>query len=357
MPTTYTASNSGNTATGSVTIPAGMPTGSVGFVIFQQNNTDAITATSTWLTLIDSSSSGSTSQVDKVYSFVIGDGTAGTVTAGSIASFTLSATRAWSATLYGMSGVNQSNPISVIAVAGTASTSSAVIPSATTTEAFYLVEAVVFKANGTAITGFTAATGWTQRVTTASPTTFGPACTIADLDNGLAGAGAYGGDTYTPNPATTSTAQRYLIGFRPQPVTLTTYTPSADITTTGWSKVGAAASFALALGDNDNTTYAESAANPAGAILEEAIPAATVPTDLSTASYTADLWWANSATTATAVMALVQNGTVKVTGPTLTLTSTPTTYTLALTSTQAGTLTKTGTQWQGLSLRVTVTAS
>lgn len=356
--TTYTASGGGNTASGSVTVPAGMPSGSAGFIVFTQNNADALTATPAWLTLLDNTSSGSTSFVSKVYTFKVGDGTNGTVVAGSVATFTLSATRAWTATLYGADGVDTTNPITLAGVAGTASAATAIIPTVTTTEPLWLVEVAVEKANGSIITGFTPPTGWTQRVLTASPTTFGGAVVITDRDNGLAGAGTYGGDVYTPSPATTATTERYLIGFRPVPVTLTYYAPTTDTgaTTTGWTKNPSTSAFYQVVGDTDPTSYAESPANPTNSIFEIALGTVQVPADLSTVSFQADAYFVNG-TSGTAVLALYQNGTVKKTGGTLTLSATNSTFTLPLTTADANSLTKTGSTWVGLTLRATVTAA
>lgn len=357
--TPYTASASGNTATGSIAVPTGMPAGASGVVVFTQNNADVLTTAPAWLTLIDSTSSGSTSLVNKVYRFTVGDGSAGTVSPGTTGSFSMSAVRAWTATLYGVDGVDTANPVTVLAVAGTATASTAAVPTATTTEALWLAEVAVQKANGTVITAFTVPTGWTARVTTASPTTFGAAVVVADRTNGVAGAGSYGGDIYTPNPATSSTTERYLIGFRPAPVNLTYYAPTTDTgsTTSGWTKTPAgAAGFYAVVNDTDPATYAESPTNPTTATpLTLTLPSVPVPTDLSTVSINADGYYANG-TSGSIALSLLQSGVVKKTA-TVTLTGTNATYSVPLSTAEAAALTVTGGLWQNLALRIGATAA
>lgn len=354
----FTATAAGNTANGSVTIPSTMPSGSAGIIVFEQNNTDALTTVPAWLTELTPtiSSSATNPLVSKVYGFTVGDGSGGTVVAGTSATFAMSATRAWSATLYGVDGVTGASPIVVLGGVSNITTT-ATIPTATTTETLWLAEVAVGKTNGTLVTAWTGPAGWTAQVTTASPTTFGPTTVILDRDNGVAGAGAYGGETYTPNQAINA-AIRYLVGFRPAAVTLTYFYPSTDTgaTTTGWTQVGATA-FWDALSDANNGTYAESPTNPTGTSpLTIPIRPVAVPTDTSTIQVQVDLW-SVSATTATAVVSLLQSGTVKKTWPTATLTSTPTTYRLPLTASDAASLVASGGYYSNLSVRIAATAA
>lgn len=353
----YTATAGGNTASGSVTVPAGMPTGSAGYIVFTQNNTDAITSVPAFLTLLDSTASGSTSFVSKVYTFKVGDGSAGTVTPGTSVTITMSATRAWTATLYGASNVDTTTPMMLVAVAGSLATN-AIMPTASTSEALWLTEVAVGKSNGTAVTSWTLPAGWSSRINTVSPTTFSAGVVITDRDAGTAGASSYGGETYTPNNAI-NVAMRYIIGFRPAVVALTYYTPNDDTgaTTTGWTRTpSGAASFAAVVSDADNGTYAESPTSPSNSVLQMNIPAVSIPTDLSTAQIQIDMEY-SGATSGSAVITLLQNGSIVKTGSTQTLTSGWATYYLTLTSTEASALTATAGTWQNLAIKVAVTAS
>lgn len=352
--TPFTATNGGNTASGTITVPAGAPVGATGVVIFTQNNADVLTASPSWLTPVTTVADASANFPVRFYRFTVGDGSSGTVAPGTVGTFTMSATRAWTLTLYGVDGTDPTNPLTVVATAATVTTT-AVMPTATTSEALWLAEVAIGKANGTSVTSWTAPTGWTARATTVSPTTFGGTVVIADRDNGLAGAASYGGETYAANAAI-AVAQRYLLGFRPAPVSLTYYSPSSDVTTSGWSKTpGTAATFAAVLGDTDAATYAESPTNPANSVLEVALPPIAVAADLSSLQFAADLYVANG-TAGTATLALLQGGVVKKSA-TFTLTTTNTTYTLQPTATDAAALTKTGNSWANLTQRMTVTAS
>lgn len=353
----FTANAGGNTASGSITVPAAMPVGAVGVVIFTQNNADVLTAAPSWLTEFTPAQAPSTSFVVKCYWFTVGGGTAGTVAPGTVGTFTMSATRAWTTSLYGVVGATNASPVVVLAAVGTNNATSAVMPTVTTTETLWLAEVAIGKANGASVTSWTIPAGWTARVNQGSPTTFGAAVVIADRNNGIAGAGAYGGETYTTDAAI-NVSVRYLIGFRPAPVTLTYYYPTTDTgaVTTGWTPVGAT-SFWDALDDSDNGTYAESPANPSGSSpLTIPIRPVQVPTDTSTVQVPIDLWSVNAAS-ATAVVSLAQSGTTKKTWGTLTLTSTPTTYRLALTATEVGTLTATSGSYQNLTVTINPTAS
>jgi hypothetical protein len=353
----YTATGGGNTASGSITIPAGLPSGSAGYIIFTQNNADVLTAVPAYLTLADNTSSGSANFVSKLYTFKVGDGSGNTVTAGTSVAFTMSAVRAWTTTLYAVSGVDQTTPIVLVAVAGSVTTS-VVIPTATTTQALWLTEVGVGKANGSVVSSWTPPAGWSNRITTPSPTTFGASVIIADRDAGLAGASNYGGETYTPSAAI-ATAERYIIGFQPATVALTYYTPADDTgaTTAGWTKTpSGAATYASVVSDSDNATYAESPVTPSSSVFQLAIPNVTVPTDLSTVQIQIDMEYA-SGTSGSAIITLLQSGVTKKTGSAQTLTTGWSTYYLTLTSADANALTVTTGTWQNLAVRVTATAS
>ena len=165
--------------------------------------------------------------------------------------------------------------------------------------------------------------------------------------------------TVTVTDANSSTGTTTQI-VNPRVVVTVYPTSDTGATTTGWSKVpSGAASFAAVLGDNSDTTYAETGTSPSNQILHTPLPAMEVPADLSTAEFGGRYYLA-SGTSGSVVLALYQSGTLIKTGSSAALTSSPQTYLLALTATEAAALTVTAgspNKWSNLAVRATVTGS
>lgn len=219
------AQNDANSASGTVTVPAGCQVGDVGVLHFSQGNSDVQTSTPTGLTLEDTDTT-TASFINKLYVFVV-DGV--NISAGTVLTFSMSATRQWSLSLGTWSGVSTSAPW--IDYRKSSSTTVTTVPSYTTVQNSWPVEVACSKANGTAITAWTVGTGYTQRAMAVSGGTSGPSSVVADNNTGQVGSGvALGGETYTSNQAATAHV-RYIIALRPA-VSAQTFTDPAGSTDT-----------------------------------------------------------------------------------------------------------------------------
>jgi hypothetical protein len=221
------AANQGSGTTATVTVPAGAAAGSIGAVLLSQGNTDVVTVTPTGLTVLDTSASSSANLVEKWWTFTVGDGTGGTVTAGTVLSFTMSATRQWAALCQVGSGVTAV----VVLAQSSANLTTMILPTATTDRVEWITEVGVGKANGASVTAWTPPTGLTIRATATSGGTFGPSIFAADTGASAASGAAVGGETYTPNQAI-NISQRYLLAWRPS-TTVANPTVNAGVDKTG----------------------------------------------------------------------------------------------------------------------------
>lgn len=151
------------------------------------------------------------------------------------------------------------------------------------------------------------------------------------------------------------------VALTPVPTTppaVQTWVPTTDTgaTITGWTKVpGGAASIAAVLADNDPTTYAESGSNPAGLVYQSPPFSLIVPMDLSTVAINVSGYF-SSGTTGSRVVALYQ-GTTLVHTSTVTLGSSNATAVVAPSVPEASAMIVTAGLWQGLSVKITDTAS
>lgn len=205
------ATPNGNSTTAAATVPASAQVGDVILLHLSLNNTDVITSVPSGLTLIDNDTTTSSTFPNRLYWAVV-DGV--TISASTVLSFSLSATRAWEINLTVWSGVSNTTPLTqaIAKAAGTAT--NAVMPSITTTAQAYLVEIMSGKSNGTSITSWTAPSGWTNRGTTSAVSTFAGSANTADNNSGAQAPGTYGGETYTPSSAC-SVAFRYIVPLNP----------------------------------------------------------------------------------------------------------------------------------------------
>jgi hypothetical protein len=222
---TYVAGANGkaNSVNPTVTVPSTAATGDVLVIHLDQNNTDVVTGAPAGVVLRSSDSTVST-YPSKLYTAIV-DGT--TIAPGTVLTWTLSVTRAWSLDLIVERGIDNTTPVSGVAV-GHAAASPAVMPTLATTGTTRLVEVAAGKANGTIITAWTAPTGWTVQQTAAAFSTFSGSAAIAiPTGDTASAAGSYGGETYTPSSATGAYVT-YLLALNPASTT-TTYPATAGM--------------------------------------------------------------------------------------------------------------------------------
>jgi hypothetical protein len=265
------ANNKANSTAPSVVVPAGCQTGDVIVVHISQNNTNVITAAPAGLTAQNTNTT-TAAFPNVLYTGVVGTGG---ITAGGTLSWTLSATRQWSVTLYAASGVDTSTPIlgTIQTVANATAASTAATPSLTTTGSGWILELLSGKSNGTAITGWTAPTGWTVEQSCTAAGTFAGGTSIADRNAGIAAAGTYGGDTYTASSGFAGLVA-YTFALNPianTAVTLTETGTGADalsasatttVTETGTGTDALAASASLTQSDTGTLTDALAVSQP-----------------------------------------------------------------------------------------------
>ena len=210
--TSVTGGNNNTSAT--ITVPATCQVGDVFILHLSLNNTDNINSFPANLIQLDYNNFTSSGYPNYLYYGVV-DGT--NISAGTVLTWPLAATRSWTINLYVATGVNTTAPVRGIWTMGSLGTT-VILNSGFPVSTSWMLEIISGKSNGTAITSWTAPVGWTVRSTaTANTTTFQGSSAIADYDAGLAPAGTYGGETYVPN-STPGAYISYIVALNPDPV-------------------------------------------------------------------------------------------------------------------------------------------
>jgi hypothetical protein len=206
------ATGGANNTSATITVPATCQVGDVLFVHLSLNNTDALASTPAPLSLLSTNITTAPSFPNRLYWGAV-DGV--TLSASTVLTWALSATRSWTLNLYAVSGAHSTQPLQAIWTNGSAAGTTMVLPSTATAADGWLVELGSGKSNGTSVTSWTPPAGWTIRSTaTANVTTFQGSSFFADYDSNIAVAGSYGGDSYTPNNAISGTLS-YLLTLNP----------------------------------------------------------------------------------------------------------------------------------------------
>lgn len=220
--TSVTGGNNNTSAT--ITVPVTCQVGDVFILHLSLNNTDNINSAPSSLVLLDNNTYTSSGFPNRLYYGVV-DGT--TISAGTVLTWPLAATRSWTINLYVATGVNTIAPVRGFWTLGSLATTVNATFGYPTSDS-WLLEVVSGKSNGTSITSWTGPAGWTIRSTaTANSTTFQGSSAIADYNAGLASAGNYGGELYTPS-STPGAYITYMVALNPEPAGGSSMTPPSS---------------------------------------------------------------------------------------------------------------------------------
>lgn len=294
--TPVNGSNNRGSSTGpSLVLPGSLNADDYVLVVLSLNNSNVITASPSEVTAIDTQNQGS-SMTTVLYEGRVG---ALGLTSADTLSWTLSSSRQWQTNCFVWRGVDPTtaftDALQVAAVIGSSTTT----PAITTSADGHLVEVLVGKSNGTAITAWTPPASWTNRQERDATTTFEPSSVIGDYDGNPEPAGTYGSDTWTPDQTPGATV-RYTLSLKPAgsgSVDATFATSVGDAPADGGSSsFTGTATFTTTAGD----APADGGSTPFTGAATFATSAASAPADGGPTSFAGDAAFTTTAADATA---------------------------------------------------------